>query len=52
MMNNIDKKKSDLDKLIREVMFDNFYGKIEITFENGVPLIAKQIKSIKFGLDK
>ena len=41
---------AELNKVIHELMTNGFYGTIEINFENGVPIRAKEIKSIKFGL--
>lgn len=34
-------------KIINKYKSDNFYGKLEISFENGSPVHCKETKSIK-----
>ncbi len=49
---NEDECKKQLYMFIESLIISEYYGKVEISFENGVPLVAKETKSIKFGLNK
>lgn len=50
-MDNKAKCRKDLYRLLDRIVASDFYGKVEITFKDGVPVTAKQIKSIQFGLE-